>query len=181
MRAPTPATPARRARARGLVRRGLTAVEAMMSLVISAMLLTAIGVAFSASAGAVSANGDFFAAAQASRVTMDRLMNEVRRCTAVQVLGDRINLLAYDGKDRTYRFDSASGQILLVTNDDLTDADYVLARGVAQCTFTHDLEPDPSTQVNRVVRVAVSIAVVVGKNQVVLTGSAVPRRSMVYQ
>jgi hypothetical protein len=79
----------------------------------------------------------------------------------------------------SYKFDAANKQLVLVTNDVLTDPDYVLAQNVTGLTFDYKVEKD--SQPGRLHHpVSISIAVKVGDNTVTLTGSAAPRRHLIY-
>ena len=63
--------------------RGLSIVEVMISLTISAFLLVAVAAAYNASANAVEMNDRFFRATQAGRVTLNQLLTEIRRADSV--------------------------------------------------------------------------------------------------
>jgi prepilin-type N-terminal cleavage/methylation domain-containing protein len=163
-------------------RRGLSLVEVMISLAISAMLLTAVAAAFSASSDAIEINDEFFRASQAARVSMNQLITEIRRANAVSVPANNktLSMITYDNKDRTYTFDSASKKLKLITNDILTDPDYTLAANCTSTTFDVDTYTDGGG-IKHVVRVSVTIVVQVGKNQIRLTGSAAPRKEATWQ
>jgi len=62
-------------------RRGLGLAEAMISLSIAAMLLTAAGAAFNASSMAIEENEKFFRVSQAARISMSRMLTQCRRGT----------------------------------------------------------------------------------------------------
>ena len=66
---------------RNALRHGLSLVEILISLAISASLLTAIAAAFSASASVIEKNDEVFRATQAARVTMLHLLTEIRQGT----------------------------------------------------------------------------------------------------
>ncbi len=57
-------------------RKGLSLAEVMISLAISAMLLTAVAAAFTASSEAIEQNDQFFRASQAARVSMNQILTE---------------------------------------------------------------------------------------------------------
>lgn len=69
------------ARRRG--RRGLSLPEAMISLVITSILLLAVATAFSASCSAIEANDRFFRSSQAARVAMNQLLLDIRNTTSL--------------------------------------------------------------------------------------------------
>jgi len=162
-------------------RPGLSLVEVMISLAIAALLLTGVAAAYSASASAIDMNDRFFRASQAARVSMHQLLTEIRRCQAVQVSSaTQVDVITATDQDRSYRFDSTTGKLKLITNESTTDPDYTLASNVTSATFVADSEPDPNTGINRVVRVTITVTVKIGDNEVRLSGSAAPRRNLVY-
>ena len=167
-------------------RAGLSLVEVMISLGIAAMLLTASAAAFHASSAVVQNNDEFARATQAARVSLYQILSQVRRGSVQLASGtDWIRLTTAPdpgqtvGKDYTYRFLSAAGQLVLVTNDDLTDPDYVLASNVADVQFA--VEPGVDyTNAPCVANVAVTVRVRLGDNDVVISGAAAPRRNLQY-
>ena len=163
-------------------RRGLSLAEVMISLAISAMLLTAVAAAFTASSDAIEQNDTFFRASQAARVSMTQILTEIRRANAVQVPANNksLSIITHDNKDRTYSFDSAAQKLKLITNDILTDPDYTLANNCTSATFDADTFTDAGG-IKHVVRVAVTVIVKVDKNTIRLTGSAAPRREQTWQ
>ena len=163
-------------------RQGLSLAEVMISLAISAMLLTAVAAAFTASSEAIEQNDEFFRASQAARVSMNQILTEIRRANAVQVPTNNksLSMLTHDNKDRTYSYDSAASKLKLITNDVLTDPDYTLASNCTSGTFDADVVIDGGG-IKHVVRVSVTVCVKVGKNQIRLTGSAAPRKEQAWQ
>ena len=169
-------------------RRGMSLVEVMISLAISASLLTAIAAAFTASSKAIEVNDEVFRGTQAARVTMLHLLTEIRNGTidpnstaaAMRLITSGTGGVAPD--DRTYRFDATTGNLLLITNMVTTDEDYPLARNIdlVNSTFVYDTGNGPNGA-PIVERVIVKIAVKVGKNTIKLTGSASPRQYITYQ
>lgn len=166
-------------------RRGLSLAEVMISLAISAMLLTAVAAAFSASSDAIEVNDQFFRASQAARVSMTQILTEIRRANAVQVPGTltgqkSLSMMTHDNKDRTYSYDTAAQKLKLITNDVLTDPDYTLASNCTSTTFDFDTFTDAGG-IKHCSRVAVTIVVKVDKNTIRLTGSAAPRKEQSWQ
>ena len=163
-------------------RRGLSLAEVMISLAISAMLLTAVAAAFTASSDAIEINDQFFRASQAARVSMTQILTEIRRANAVQVPANNksLSMLTHDGKDRTYSYDSATQKLKLITNDVLTDPDYTLTNNCTSATFDADTYTDAGG-IKHVIRVSVTVIVKVDKNTIRLTGSAAPRKEQSWQ
>jgi prepilin-type N-terminal cleavage/methylation domain-containing protein len=167
------------------VRRGLSLVEVMISLAISAMLLTAVAAAFTASSDAIQVNDEFFRASQAARVSMNQILTEIRRANAVSVPSPltgspTLSMITHDTKDRTYTYDATNRRLKLITNDVTTDPDYTLASNCAIASFDVDTYTD-TLGINHVIRVSVTIVVQVGQNQIRLTGSAAPRKAQTWQ
>lgn len=171
---------------RGTGRAGLSLVEVMISLSITALLLTAAAGAFQVSAAAVQDNDEFFRASQAARVSLHQILTQVRR-GSVRLDADpqwvRLTTAPeagqVTGKDVTYQYAPATKRLMLVTNDDLTDPDYTLASNVVDMRF--DVEPGTDyTNAPCVANVTVMIRVKVGGNQVTLSGAAAPRRNLQY-
>jgi hypothetical protein len=158
----------------------------MVSLAITATLLTAAAAAFNASSQVVQENDEFFRATQAARISLHQILTQVRRGT-VQLASDphwvRLTTAPAEGEvagdDVTYRYLPANQRLVLVTNADATDPDYTLASNVSGVTF----DVDPGTNAIGaacVARVSVTIKVRVGSNEVTLTGAAAPRRNLQY-
>src|SRR4051812_13330666 len=76
-------------------RRRLSLPEVLISLAISALPLTPVAAASSASASAIDINDRFFRASQAARVSSAQLTSILRRCDSCQVGG------TYDGVSST--------------------------------------------------------------------------------
>jgi hypothetical protein len=163
----------------------LSLVEVMIAGSISALLLIAVAAAFRASAEAIEENDRFFSAAQAARVSLTRILTQVRRGVVDQAsTSTSLHLITggtapQGGSDVTYNYDSANKQIILVTNNDLTDGDYALAQNVSNLTFSYDTGRD-SQGLSCVSRVVAAITVQVGNNVVRLSGAAAPRRNLTY-
>ena len=169
-----------------LARRGLSLVEVMFSLTITAALLTAAAVAFNASSDVIQSNDQFSRATQGARVSLHQILTQVRRGsvntnwtpTALRMVTARND----DGTgedDVTYFYDATAKQLKLITNDSTSDPDYVLANNVTAMQFAAEIGQD-HTLAPCVVRVTVYITVTVGGNTITLSGSAAPRRNLVY-
>lgn len=155
---------------RALRRRcGLSLIEVLISLAISATLLTAVSAAFVASSQAIEMNDQFFRASQAARVTVNRIASELRKCRSGTLYGeDTLELLTDTGEKHTYKYDAAT-QRLLLTIDEPTPRTHTLASSVVLAEFFSNGKS-----------VSVNITVTVGKNSVSLNGSAIPRRAVEY-
>jgi prepilin-type N-terminal cleavage/methylation domain-containing protein len=183
-------------------RRGLSIIEVMISLTISAFLLVAVAAAYSASADAVEMNDKFFRATQAGRVTMNQLLTEIRRADSVDVIDSRtINVIrpapgAAGGSGtsqanetfRTFAYDPATKQVTLQIHYKATAPSpvspvYPLARNVDAAVFgpAEYLKDAAGVEVpgKIVVRVPVQLVVRIASNEVRLSGASGPRRAAV--
>src|SRR5262249_673847 len=124
--------------------RGLSLVEVVISLAISAMLLTAVAAAFSASANAIEIKDQFFRATQAARVSLNQVLTEVRRSKACSVSpsSKKIDMITYDDKDRTYSYNNGTGCLMLITNDITTDPDYKMCSNITSYSCDADTVTD---------------------------------------
>ena len=187
------ATPWRASRrgigSRGLRARGLSIVEVMISLTISAFLLVAVAAAYNASADAVEMNDKFFRATQAGRVTMNQLLTEIRRADSVQVFTDHIDIIRPQPSrlpNETYRsfsYDAAAKQMKLQIFYVSPPAPapqspkYTLARNVEAAMFGPAETQLDANNTLVVTRVPVQLVVRIGSNEVRLSGASGPRRA----
>ena len=151
-------------------RRGLSLIEMMISLVITVLLLTAVGVAFQASSAAIDMNDQFYRAQQAARVSLNQIMSQVRQCQSGVVGPSSLELTTDAGQDMTYSLNGTDMMVTFTPTGALTPSSYRLASNIKTLTFTSD-----GKSISMVVTVAV------GTNQVTLCGSAFPRRMVTYQ
>src|SRR4051812_16805352 len=101
-------------------RHGLGMVEALISLAIAATLLTAVAAGFVGSAEAINANDRFTRAAQGGRVSLNRILTQVRRGTpANDSTASTLHMITDTGEDITYAYDSTASTLRLITNTNL--------------------------------------------------------------
>jgi prepilin-type N-terminal cleavage/methylation domain-containing protein len=173
-------------------RRGLSLVELMISLAISSMLLVAVAGAYSASSNMIQVNDRFARATQAARVSMTQLLTEIRRSDFIDLGADQVHifrpqeLISPDEFMRTYRWlpgDANNPPRLVVTIKDVDDrvvtGPHTLARNVQAFSLhadTREVEDGPPI----IIRVTVTLVVEIDGSTIRLSGSAVPRRAMIY-
>jgi type II secretory pathway pseudopilin PulG len=161
-------------------RTGLSLVEALISLAITAMLLVSVSMAFTSSTQVVQANDEFFRATQAARVGLNQMLTEVRRATVIQGSPNAysISMLTDDAEDRTYLYDPDAKKLYLYLGDVADNVRYTLCNNVKSATFSVDSVV--KNNASHVVRVAVTMDVEYGSNHIQLSGSAAPRREVSY-
>jgi len=157
---------------------GFTLVEILVALAISAMLLTAMSLAFNASVMNFRENEDMFKAVNRARQALFRITTQVRTAAAVDpdAPANECSLITDTGQDITYRFDAGTGRLYLVTNDDTSDPDYVLCEEVTEMTFTKTTAVVDSVTVVKGVQVAMTVTA--GSAQKKLAAAAVVRRNL---
>ncbi|HET6250801.1 MAG TPA: prepilin-type N-terminal cleavage/methylation domain-containing protein [Tepidisphaeraceae bacterium] len=167
-----------RARSR---RRGLSLIEAVIALAITATLLTALAAAFHASAQTVANNNSFFRCTQTARLTLDDIVTELRQADSVQVddSGSRVRLIRprqrlTEGEiDREYAYDPAARRITLqIFYADAKESPvYELAGNISACEFG---APDAN---GGKACIPISLTCSDGSASVSLHGAVTPRRA----
>lgn len=152
--------------------RGLSLVETMISLVITATLLTAVAAAYSGSIRAIEINDQFFRASQTARVSLNQLLAELRQCSVAEVHANTLNVIPSSGQAKTYTYDANSQKLFLAVTDATTGVttNYTIGSHITALTFGGDGT-----------NVSITITVTAGNNKVTLGGSVVPRRTVVYK
>ena len=140
-------------------RTGFTLIELLLALEITAILLTAVALAFNASVINYRENEDIFKAINSARQTLFRITSQLRTATAVDPTApaNECSMITAAGQDITYRYDNTARVLYLITNYDATDDDYVLCSNVNSVTFTVDKVEDDMTKVKSV-QIAISVA-----------------------
>lgn len=132
---------------------GFTIIEVMMSLVILAVLMTAVAFAFDASVTNFQQNKGIYETVNRGRQALLRITNDLRTAHELPLSSEEANTQisfgndtdgdgTYD-KDVTYRFDSDTNT--LYYDDNITSNSYVLCSNVAAATFErteHQIDRD---------------------------------------
>ena len=170
-----------RAKSRGLSRAqsrgGFTLVEILISMSITAMLMLAMGAAFSAATGSVQNNDEYFRSVQQSRVALDLIMGEIRRCSAItSASSTSLTLTAAAGDPGNFAggsitFAFSNGQLTMTSGATTTP----IAKNVTGAVFNYA----PSTAIPS--EVSLAITVQVGADPVTISNSAAPRYLMTTQ
>lgn len=124
-------------------KKGFTIIEMLISLMIMALLLSALAAAINASMINYKVNEDSFKAINKARQVLTRITTELRTAGAVAVseAASQCSIVTSDSRDITYSFDSDTEKLIMITNDDLADDDYVMCEGVTAMTFTKGVNP----------------------------------------
>jgi prepilin-type N-terminal cleavage/methylation domain-containing protein len=157
---------------------GFTIVELLLALAIASILLATVATAFNASIINYRQNEDIFKVINSARQSLFRLTSQLRTADAVDPTSpvNECSLITAGGDDITYRYNNADNKLYLITNDDLTDPDYVLCDNVTAMTFTKDTVIVES--IEKVRSVQVSITVACGNVERKISAAAVIRRNL---
>lgn len=151
---------------------GMGLIELLVSLSISALLLTGAAMAFNASSKAVSINDQFTRATQSARISINQIMSLARQCQSGTMTATSLELKMPDATRRLYALDKLNNelQVTLLTNNPVEV--HTLARNVKDVQFLTDADGKCITM---------TVTIQVGDNTLLLNGSAMPRRLMTYQ
>jgi len=157
---------------------GFTIAELLLALAIASMLLAAVAAAFNASIINYRQNEDIFKAFNSARQAMFRMISQLRTADAVDPNSpaNECALIAANGDDITYRYNSGDNKLYLITNDDLTDSDYVLCDNVTAMTFTRDTVIEDMQTIVKSVQISITVAS--NNVQQTVSAAAVIRRNL---
>lgn len=132
---------------------GFTIIEVMMSLVILAILMTAVAFAFDASVTNYQQNRGIYQTVNTGRQALLRITNDLRTAQDLPLSSEEANTQISFGNDTngdgiydqdvTYRFDSDTNT--LYYDDNITSNSYVLCSNVTAATFDrteHQIDRD---------------------------------------
>ena len=163
-------------------RTGFTLIELLLDLAITAILLTAVALAFNASVINYRENEDMFKAINSARQSLFRITSQLRTAKLVDDTAplNECSMRTAADENITYRYDNTARVLYLITNDDATDADYVLCSNVNSVTFTKDVFVEVIDGVPMVKVKSVQIAISVASDGVEkkLAAAAVVRRNL---
>lgn len=157
---------------------GFTIAEILLALAIAGILLAAVATAFNASAINFKENEEIFRVVNNARQALFRMTAQIRTADAVDpnAPANECSFITAAGEDLTYRYVSADEKLYLITNDDLSDPDYVLCEHVTAFTCTKDSVVED--MVTKVKSVQISMTVGFGDLERTVSTAAVVRRNL---
>jgi Tfp pilus assembly protein PilW len=147
-------------------------IEMMISLTIAALLLVGVAAAFSATSRVVETNDEFTRAVQSARISLNQIMARCRQCQSATVTPTSLELKLPDDSRQLYSFDAANRELKVTLESKTPPEVCTLARNVQGLKFTSGASGTSIT---------VRVTIKVGDNDVVLSGSTVPRRLVQYK
>lgn len=157
---------------------GFTIVELLVALAITGLLLAAVAVAFNASAINYRENEDIFKTINNARQALFRITTQLRTANAVDpnAPANECSIITAKGEDITYRFESSENKLYLVTNDGVSDSNYVLCDNVIGMTFSKDTVTEGA--LTYVENVQISMTVESSDLQRTVSAAAVVRKNL---
>ena len=155
---------------------GFTVVELLLALAIASILLATVATAFNASIINYRENEDIFKVINSARQSLFRITSQLRTADAVEPSApvNECTLITAAGDDITYQYNNGDNKLYLITNDDLSDPDYVLCDNVTAMTFTKT----PTDDGTDCKSVQISITVTRGNVQRKISAAAAIRRNL---
>ncbi len=155
-------------------RRAFTVVECLIGLAISALLLAAVAVAFSASLTSYRENERMFWSMNNARQALSRMTSQLRTGYFVNPAApsNQCSFFTATNQDITYEFRSVDKKLYLRTNG--TGQEYVLCDNVVAASFTKT----PTDDGMDCKSVQISLTVEEGGSQLTLSAAAVIRRNL---
>ncbi|MHC5082924.1 MAG: PulJ/GspJ family protein [Planctomycetota bacterium] len=165
---------------------GFTIIEVMTAMVILAILMTAVAVAFDASVKNYHANEGIYQTVNTGRQALLRITTDLRTAQAVALIGaggdtdnTQVSLITAGGDDVTYKFDNTDNTLYYIDND--TSTSYTLSENVTAMTFNRatfiDVD-DSSTEKVRNVRMSMTLTDDRGDISQTLAAASVIRRNL---
>lgn len=156
------------------IKQGFTIVELLIALAITALILTAVSVAFNASVINYRENEDIFKAINGARQALFRITTQLRTGSDIDLSApnNECSFFTADGQDITYEYRSSDNKLYLVTNSD--SQEYVLCHNVTSMTFVKTPTDDGSDAKS----VQVTITVASGNVNKTLSAAAVIRKNL---
>jgi prepilin-type N-terminal cleavage/methylation domain-containing protein len=163
-----------------------TIVELLLALAITSVLIAAAAVAFNASVFNYEQNEDIFNSINSARQALFRITSQLRTASAVEPNEptSECSLITAGGEDVTYRYNDTDNILYLVTNDDLSDSDYVLCDNVTGMSFIKDTVTETvdvngvPTLITKVKSVQTSMTVQSDNLQRTVAAAAVVRKNL---
>jgi hypothetical protein len=132
----------------------------LIALALAGMLLAAVAVAINASATNYQQNKDIFKAVNSARQALFRMTSQLRTASAVDPAApsNECTMITAASENITYQYNSGDGKLYLITNDDLTDSDYVLCDNVKAMNCTKTTEVVDAVTIVKNVQISLTVA-----------------------
>jgi type II secretory pathway pseudopilin PulG len=151
-----------------------TVVECLISLAISALLMTAVAVAFNASLVNFRENEEMFESINHARQALSRMTSQLRTGQYIDpnAASTECSFYTASNEDITYEYRAADKKLYLITNSD--GSEYTLCDDVTDASFSRT----PTADNTDCKSVLISMTVQCGNSTRTLSAAAVIRRNL---
>jgi prepilin-type N-terminal cleavage/methylation domain-containing protein len=160
---------------------GFTIAELLVALAVTAILLTAVAVAFNASAINYNENTEMFKALNTGRQAMLRMTNQLRTANSASTTDPNSRCYFWTGDTpslhRGFRYANNEVDLVYLDSAGNVTASYMLCENVADMKFTRTTGLDSNNQ-PCVKSVQMSMKITVGDNSQKVTGAVVLRKTL---
>jgi len=160
-------------------RHGLTFVELLIALTITALLLTAVAVAFNSSVINYRENKDMFTTINNARQALHRITTQLRTAQAVDPNApeNECAMTTADYADITYQYNATDQKLYLI--DTSSGSPYVLCDNVADMTFQKNTDVDDEDEVYvKSVQISMTVQSKNGHIRRTISSAAVIRKNL---
>ena len=160
-------------------RHGLTFVELLIALTITALLLTAVAVAFNSSVINYKENKDMFTTINNARQALHRITTQLRTAQAVDpnAPANECALTTAEGDTISYRYNAAAQELYLI--DTSPTGQYLLCDNVAAMTFQKNTDTDDEGEVYvKSVQISMTVQSKNGSMQRTISSASVIRKNL---
>ena len=159
---------------------GFTLAEILIVLAITGLLLAAVAVTFNASVMGYQENEAIFKTVNDGRQALFRITTQLRTGHTFDTVApnNECSFYTVGDEDITYQYNDTDNKLYLITNDDLTDSDYLLCDNVTAMVFTRAIGIDPDTNFEYVKSVQISMTVQNNNTVKTFTAAAVIWRNL---
>ncbi len=157
---------------------GFTLAEILIALAITGLLLAAVAVTFNASVMGYQENEDIFKTINDGRQALFRITTQLRTAAAVDPCtpNNECTLITAGGDNITYQYNDIDNKLYQIDNS--TSSSYLLCDNVTAMVFTGATDVDPSTGLDYVKSVQISMTVQNNNTIKTFTAAAVIWRNL---
>lgn len=161
-------------------KRGFTLAEVLMATAIMSLVMVALCAAVTGTMNSVQVNQNFIESSNKTKMSLALVERTVRNAaTVVLTSSKRLDYVDQDGNVGAFVYDPQASTLSMVHGTPAITS--TLVRDITNVEFRADSEPDPETQVVRIVRLTIDIAAYSEVAPQIFSASVSPRRARSYQ
>ena len=161
-------------------RRAFTLVEILIATGILSVVMVALCAAVSGTIDSVQVNQNFIEASNKTKMSLNLVERTVRNAaTVVLTSSTRLDFVDGDGNAGAFVYVANEKALKMIHGSPAITS--TLVRDITNCQFRADSEPDPETQVVRIVRLTIDIAAHSEVAPQIFSASVSPRSARTYQ